>query len=48
MSEITSYIPTEKSSEKSFGIVFSIVFLIIDASLYVDKMIEIFLFIIFT
>ena len=32
MSEITSYIPTEKSSEKSFGIVFSIVFLII--SLY--------------
>ena len=29
MSEITSYIPTEKSSEKSFGVVFSIVFLIV-------------------
>ena len=32
MSEITSNIPTEKSSEKSFGVVFSIVFLIV--SLY--------------
>jgi len=32
MSETTSYIPTEKSSEKSFGVVFSIVFLIV--SLY--------------
>ena len=29
MSEKTSYIPTEKSSEKSFGVVFSIVFLIV-------------------
>jgi hypothetical protein len=28
MSKITSYIATEKSSEKSFGLVFSIVFLI--------------------
>jgi hypothetical protein len=32
MSEITSHIHTERSSEKSFGIVFSIVFLIV--SLY--------------
>ena len=32
MSETTSYIPTEKSSEKSFGVIFSIVFLIV--SLY--------------
>ena len=32
MSEITSYIQTEKSSEKSFGVIFSIVFLIV--SLY--------------
>ena len=32
MSEITSNIPTEKSSEKSFGVIFSIVFLIV--SLY--------------
>jgi len=29
MSESTNHIPTEKSSEKSFGIVFSIVFLIV-------------------
>ena len=29
MSETTSYIPTEQSSEKSFGVVFSIVFLIV-------------------
>jgi hypothetical protein len=29
MSEITSHFPTEKSSEKSFGVVFSIVFLIV-------------------
>ena len=29
MSEIKSHIPTLKSSEKSFGIVFSVVFLII-------------------
>ena len=29
MSEKTSYIPTEKSSEKSFGVVFSIVFFIV-------------------
>ena len=32
MSEITNNIPTEKSSEKSFGVIFSIVFLIV--SLY--------------
>ena len=32
MSETTSYIPTEKPSEKSFGVIFSIVFLIV--SLY--------------
>ena len=32
MSEISSNIPTEKSSEKSFGLIFSIVFLIV--SLY--------------
>ena len=29
MSEISSHVPTEQSSEKSFGVVFSIVFLII-------------------
>jgi hypothetical protein len=29
MSELTGHIPTEKSSPKSFGVVFSIVFLII-------------------
>ena len=29
MFEKTSYIPTEKSSEKSFGVIFSIVFLIV-------------------
>ena len=29
MSEISSHVPTEQSSEKSFGVVFSIVFLIV-------------------
>ena len=29
MSEISSHVPTEQSSEKSFGVVFSVVFLIV-------------------